>query len=140
MERVLSTHSVKAVITNEQGDILFLQRDGSRRADMKSSWDLPGGLVGEGEDDKLALMREIDEELQRKVTLGRVLGHWTFFRLYDGATVEVTNYEAKLDTTEINDLTLSKEHVAAKWVPRNSLADIEVKDDSIFAALGENAK
>lgn len=71
MEKVIPTHAVKAVITNGQGDILFLQRNAAGRADMKSSWDLPGGLVEAGEDDAAALAREVEEELSRKAQVGQ---------------------------------------------------------------------
>lgn len=135
MEKNIPTHAVKAVITNDQGDILFLQRDGKARADGKSNWDLPGGLVEEGEDDTAALEREVEEELRRKATVGRELGRWAFFRPFDGNTVEVTNYAVTLDTTNVADLTLSHEHTAAKFVSREKLPQLEVKDPSILEAL-----
>lgn len=137
MEKVIPTHAVKAVITNGQGDILFLQRDGKARADGKSNWDLPGGLVEPGEDDKTALAREVEEELGRKAQVGQELGRWTFFRPFDGKTVEVTNYAVTLDTHDIDDLELSEEHTAARFVARTALAELEVKDPSIFEAFGE---
>ncbi len=136
MEKVIPTHAVKAVITNEQGDILFLQRDGKARADGKSNWDLPGGLVEEGEEDAVALEREVEEELARKARVGRELGKWSFFRPFDGSTVEVTNYSVTLDTENADDLTLSDEHTAAKFVSRAALPELDVKDQSILEALG----
>jgi len=137
MQKVIPTHAVKAVITNEHGDILFLQRDGKARADGKSNWDLPGGLVEAGEDDAVALAREVEEELGRKAQVGPELGKWTFFRPLDGKTVEVTNYAVTLDAHGIDKLTLSDEHTAARFVPRTALAELEVKDPSILGALGQ---
>lgn len=136
MEKVIPTHAVKAVITNEQGDILFLQREGKARADGKSNWDLPGGLVEEGEEDTIALEREVEEELARKARVGRELGKWSFFRPFDGNTVEVTNYSVTLDTEDANDLILSDEHTAAKFFSRAALLELDVKDPSILEALG----
>lgn len=137
MEKVIPTHAVKAVITSDKGDILFLQRDGKARADGKSNWDLPGGLVDPGEDDASALAREVEEELHRKATVGQELGRWTFFRPFDGKTVEVTNYAVTLDTNNIDELTLSDEHTAAQFVARSALSELDVKDPSILEALGE---
>lgn len=137
MERNIPTHAVKAIITNKQRDILFLQRNAKGRADGKSNWDLPGGLVDEGEDDATALTREIEEELGRKAEIGQEQGRWTFFRPFDSQTVAVTNYAATLDSNAIEDLTLSDEHVGAKWVSRADLSELEVKDPSILTALGE---
>jgi 8-oxo-dGTP diphosphatase len=137
MEKVIPTHAVKAVITNDQGDILFLQRDGKARADGKSNWDLPGGLVEDGEDDVAALGREVAEELGAKAVVGEKLGEWTFFRPFDGQTVTVSNYAVELGTSNVDQLTLSDEHTAAKYVGRTALQDLEVKDPSIFEALGQ---
>jgi len=137
MEKAIPTHAVKAVIINKEGAILFLQRDGKARADGKSNWDLPGGLVEVGEDDALALEREVEEELKRKATVGRELGKWTFFRPFDGKTVEVTNYAVTLDTDEIDESALSDEHIALRFVARSALSELDVKDPSIHRALGE---
>ncbi len=136
MEKNLPKHAVKAVITNDQGDILFLQRDGKARADGKSNWDLPGGLVEAGEDDTAALGREVEEELNQKATVGQELGKWTFFRPFDGNTVEVTNYSVTLDATNIDQLAISEEHTALRFVSRTALHELDVKDPSIFTALG----
>lgn len=127
------------MITNEEGGILFLRRDGKARADGKSNWDLPGGLVEESEDDATALEREVEEELKRKARVGQELGKWAFFRPFDGKTVDVTNYAVTLDTANIDDLTLSDEHTAAKFVSRATLPQLEVKDPSILRALGIEA-
>jgi 8-oxo-dGTP pyrophosphatase MutT (NUDIX family) len=123
------------VITNRGGDILFLQRNGKARADERSNWDLPGGLVENGEDDVIALGREVEEELKRKAKVGQELGKWAFFRPFDGNTVEVTNYAVTLDE-DGGDLTLSEEHLDVKFVPRTELPELDVKDSSILDAHG----
>lgn len=137
MEKPIPTHAVKAVITDEHDRILFLQRNGKSRADMKSNWDLPGGLVEANESDEVALERELQEELGRKAKIGQVLGEWKFFRPFDSNVVNVTNYAATLDSTVIDTLTLSNEHLAARFVDRAALPQLEVKDSSILDALGE---
>lgn len=135
MEKDIPTHAVKAVITNEQGDILFLQRDGKARADGKSNWDLPGGLVEVDEDDRTALEREVKEELNRIAQVGQALGTWTFFRPFDGKTVEVTNYAVTLDNNTLDASELT-EHTALQFVARAALSELDVKDKSILEALG----
>jgi 8-oxo-dGTP pyrophosphatase MutT (NUDIX family) len=104
---------------------------------MRSNWDLPGGLVEDGEDDIAALEREVEEETNLKAKIGRELGRWTFYRPFDSSTVEVTNYSVELDTSSIDDIILSPEHVAAKFVAKSLLPTLEVKDPSIFGALGQ---
>lgn len=136
MEKSLPTHAVKAVIKNAQGEVLFLQRAGQSRADGKTNWDLPGGLVEPGEDDDAALAREVDEELHTKAAVRQEIGKWTFFRPYDDQTVEVTNYEVTIGVSDASQLMLSHEHTAAKFFNQESLRELDVKDPSIFAALG----
>jgi hypothetical protein len=82
-------------------------------------------------------VREVEEELNRKAQVGQELGKWTFFRPFDGKTVEVTNYAVTLDTNDSNEFTLSDEHTAAKFVARTSLSQLDVKDPSILEALGQ---
>jgi 8-oxo-dGTP pyrophosphatase MutT (NUDIX family) len=137
MNRILPTRAVKAVIKNGRGDILMLQRDGSKRADGKSSWDFAGGLVEPGEHDETALAREVEEELGRKATVGEVVGVWSFFRPHDGETVHVTNYAVTLDNDDPESFTLSEEHIAAQYIARSAMEGLEVKDPSFFGALGE---
>lgn len=130
MNENIPTHAVKAVIRNAQDEILFLRRNAAKGA--QPNWDLPGGLVEEGEDDAIALGREISEELSVDCTVGKELGKWTFYRPLDGATVEVTNYEVSLSEGEIS---LSDEHTDSQYVPKDQLGKIAVKDSSLWEAL-----
>ena len=125
MENKIPTHAAKAVIRNNDNEILFLQRSVGK-------WDLPGGLVEEGEDDHEALRREILEELGLGAKVGAEVGKWAFFRPLDSTTVSVTNYESDLDSGELK---LSDEHTSFRWVPEIEVAELEVKDSSIFTAL-----
>lgn len=130
MEREIPTHAAKAVIRNQNGDILFVRRSSNRG--VVSNWDLPGGLVEDGESDEQALGREILEELSIGAVVGRKVGEWSFHRPLDGKRVEVTNYEAELESTEFK---LSDEHDESKWVPPAQIQELQVKDPSIFSAI-----
>lgn len=125
MENQIPTHAAKAVIRNQNNEILFLQR-------TVGKWDLPGGLVEDGEDDAEALRREILEELGLIAKVGTKIGEWTFHRPLDSSVVSVTNYESVLEEGELR---LSDEHTAFKWVSESQLPELEVKDPSIFSAL-----
>jgi 8-oxo-dGTP diphosphatase len=48
--------SLKAVIRNDQGEVLVVKENGS-------NWSLPGGGIDHGEDDMTALKRELLEEV-----------------------------------------------------------------------------
>lgn len=126
----LPTKAVKAVIRNSKGEILFLRRHKSRGGTI--NWDLPGGLIEEGEDAIFALQREILEEIGRIATIGQELGTWSFFREKDKKTVEVQNYEATLDSEGIE---LSAEHDEARWITEEDIKTLVVKDSSILRSL-----
>lgn len=128
MERNIPTRAVKAVITNQAGDILFVL--GSKH----NLWDLPGGLVEPDEDDVAALGRELREELGIEPIVGKEIGRWTFHRPLDGKTVDVTNYEVR--TASSAELALSHEHTTSRWVPRTELSELAIKDPSLLVALG----
>lgn len=57
---MLPKTAVKAMILNESNKILLLQRNPKLRG--TDNWDLPGGLVEQGEDPEQALIREVKEE------------------------------------------------------------------------------
>lgn len=128
--RHIPTKAVKAVIRNSNNEVLFLRRHKLREG--PTNWDLPGGLVEEGEDEIPALNREIQEEVQKVAVIGKALGKWSFHRPVDDRTVEVQNYEAFLEDENIE---LSNEHDEAKWFIEADLKSIAVKDPSIFKAL-----
>lgn len=67
--------TVRAVLTYE-GQVLLVQHN-HRRPEYRGSWGLPGGTV-EDSDASLAdtLLRELHEEMQLKVQIGRKLGAW----------------------------------------------------------------
>lgn len=131
MERSIPTHAVKAVITNDAGEILLLL--GSKH----NLWDLPGGLVEASESDIEALDRELHEELPgiEPIINKEELGRWTFHRPVDGKTVQVTNYEVRVTGSAESEL--SHEHAGIRWASRSELAKLNIKDKSLLLALGE---
>ncbi len=131
MNKDIPNHAVKAVIKDSEGKILFLQRNPAKGA--VPNWDFPGGIVEAGEDDKVALNREIQEELGLSGIVRDELGKWTFYRPFDGKTVEVTNYSVDL---EPGDIELSDEHIGFQWFDFDHIKDLPVKDPSLHNALG----
>lgn len=125
----LPTLAVKAVIT--KGDkVLLLQRNPATRG--VANWDLPGGLVEDGEDEQESLLRELREELGVGAQVLERAGSWRFFRPKDGRWVEVRNYRCRLLGENI---LLSEEHIAYRWVSSEDLRSFPVKDDSLFGSL-----
>ena len=111
---------VAAVIksTNEKGDpMIFATQRGY--GDFKGGWEFPGGKIEEGETPREALVREIREELETEIAVGKLIDtieydYPTFHLSMDCFWAEIVS----------GDLVL-KEHEAAKWLTKDELDTVE---------------
>lgn len=111
---------VAAVIkaANEQGEpMIFATQRGY--GDLKGGWEFPGGKIEEGETPKEALKREIMEELDTEIKVGKLIDtieydYPTFHLSMDCFWCEIVKGELVL-----------KEHEAARWLMREQLGEVE---------------
>lgn len=107
-------HVVAALI--RKGDEIFATQRGY--GDLKGGWEFPGGKVQEGETPQEALVREIKEELDSEITVGR---RFTTVE-YDYSTFHLSMdcYWCSLieGTLEL------KEHMNACWLKEESLDSV----------------
>ena len=111
---------VAAVIkaTNEKGEpMIFATQRGY--GDFKGGWEFPGGKIEAGETPQEALVREIREELETEIAVGKLIDtieydYPTFHLSMDCFWAEIVS----------GDLVL-KEHEAAKWLTRDELNSVE---------------
>ena len=111
---------VAAVIkaANEQGEpMIFATQRGY--GDLKGGWEFPGGKIEEGETPKEALKREIMEELDTEIKVGKLIDtieydYPTFHLSMDCFWCEIVKGELVL-----------KEHEAARWLKREQLGEVE---------------
>ena len=111
---------VAAVIkaTNEKGDpMIFATQRGY--GDFKGGWEFPGGKIEEGETPKEALVREIREELETEIAVGKLIDtieydYPTFHLSMDCFWAEIVSGELVL-----------KEHEAARWLAKDKLDTVE---------------
>ena len=111
---------VAAVIkaTNEKGDpMIFATQRGY--GDFKGGWEFPGGKIEEGETPREALVREIREELETEIAVGKLIDtieydYPTFHLSMDCFWAEIVSGELVL-----------KEHEAARWLTRDELNSVE---------------
>lgn len=114
--------AVRAIITDDNGKILILKRS----ADSKTNpgkWELPGGKVDQGEPFDKALIREVFEETQLKITLYNVISasqqNLPLIRavhiIMSGKIIE-------------GELNLSDEHDGYAWEYPDNLKDYELAD------------
>jgi len=111
--------AVKALVADDQGRILLLRRSMESKF-FKHRWDLPGGKVDCGEAFDLALKREAAEETGLSIALEGVAGATE----YDmpGVRLAVLFLEARRIAGEV---TLSSEHDAFQWTPRQELGQVD---------------
>ena len=111
---------VAAVIkaTNEKGEpMIFATQRGY--GDFKGGWEFPGGKIEEGETPQEALVREIREELETEIAVGKLIDtieydYPTFHLSMDCFWAEIVSGNLVL-----------KEHEAAKWLTRDELDTVE---------------
>ena len=111
---------VAAVIKalNQEGEpIIFATQRGY--GEFKDGWEFPGGKIEEGETPQEALKREIMEELDTEITVGKLIDtieyeYPTFHLSMDCFWCEIESGEIKLLEAE-----------AARWLGKDELDSVE---------------
>ncbi len=115
---------VAAIIHDDEGRIFATQRG---YGEWKDWWEFPGGKMEAGETPEAALRREIWEELETRIIVGKAVQtvEWDYPQFH-------LTMHCYLCSVESGALTL-KEHEAARWLPKDDLdsvrwlpADIQV--------------
>lgn len=103
---------------NENGEpIVFATQRGY--GDLKGGWEFPGGKIEEGETPQEALVREIKEELDTEIAVGKLID--TIEYDYPAFHLSMDCFWAEIVT---GDLVL-KEHEAAKWLTKAELDSVD---------------
>ena len=111
---------VPAVIkaANEQGKpMIFATQRGY--GDLKGGWEFPGGKIEEGETPKEALKREIMEELDTEIKVGKLID--TIEYDYPAFHLSMDCFWCEIVKGEL----VLKEHEAARWLTREQLGEVE---------------
>ena len=107
---------IKAI--NEKGEpIIFATQRGY--GDFKDGWEFPGGKIEPGETPQEALKREIMEELDTEILVGKLIDTVE----YDYPTFHLS-MDCFLAEIESGNLVL-KEHEAARWLTREELDSVD---------------
>ena len=110
-------HVVAAVV--KDGDrYLCTQRTRSRLKYITERWEFPGGKVKEDECDHEALLREIKEEMDWDIYVGRRLG--TVEHDYPDFSITLVAYLCKAD----NDDFKLYEHLDARWLTLEEMKNL----------------
>lgn len=106
---------VAAII--QEGDKIFATQRGY--GEFKDGWEFPGGKIEQGETPQDALVREIKEELDTEIEVGKLVDTVE----YDYPNFHLTMY-CYFCTIKAGDLVL-KEHEAAKWLTKETLENVD---------------
>lgn len=118
----MKTIKVVAAVVTRDGKYLCMQRCRSRESYNSERWEFPGGKVEKDESDHQALIREIKEELDWNIYVGRKIA--TITHSYSDLTIELTAYWCKGDDEEFTML----EHLDAKWLAADELNSLKWTD------------
>lgn len=111
---------VAAVIKaeNENGQpVIFATQRGY--GELKGGWEFPGGKIEEGETPQKALKREIMEELDTEIAIGKLI---------DTIEYDYPTFHLSMDCfwcEIIKGNLVLKEHEAAKWLGKDELDSVE---------------
>lgn len=106
-----------AIITNEKGEILAVQR--SERMKLPLKWEFAGGKLEQGETAKECLVREINEELGVVISIENNFGSYPYS--YPEQDIILYAFLCKILSGEI----LLKEHADLRWLMPNQLLDLD---------------
>ena len=105
-----------AAVIHDGGRILATQRG---YGEFKDKWEFPGGKMEAGESREVALRREIREELDTEIAVGKLLCTVE----YDYPAFHLTMH-CYLCSVVSGTLVL-KEHESARWLPAEALESVD---------------
>jgi 8-oxo-dGTP diphosphatase len=114
--------AVRVLLTDQDGKILILKRSTDSKTNP-GKWELPGGKVDQGESFDHALVREVYEETNLKISLEHVVGA-SEQNLHIIRAVHIIMSGRIVE----GELSLSSEHEGYAWVKIETLPDYELAD------------
>ena len=112
----MKTIKVVAAVIKNQDKIFATQRG---YGEFKDGWEFPGGKIEDGEKPEEALVREIWEELETRISVGKKIACVEYN--YPAFHLSMECFWAEILS---GDLVL-KEHEAAKWLSKDELDSVD---------------
>lgn len=122
-KKVYALVGQKALIINNQSQILILQR--SEKSGAGGKWSLPGGGLDYGENSEEGIIREIREETNLTITNLKPLKICTYVHKDD--FIVIIGYVCQATS---NAVKLNWEHDSYKWVSKEGALQLELAEDA----------
>jgi 8-oxo-dGTP diphosphatase len=120
MENKKKPTRVVCAVIERNGRYLCMKRTRSRYSYISEHWEFPGGKVKRGECDHDALLREIREEMQWDIYIGRKIAEFDYE--YPDFTTHLVAFLCRCDDKD--DFKLL-DHLDYQWLSRDELDQLE---------------
>lgn len=128
----MKTINVVAAIIKQDDKIFATQRG---YGEFKGGWEFPGGKIEAGETPEEALIREIKEELNVEIVVGKLID----IVEYDYPTFHLSMqcFMAEIKSGEL----ILNEHESAKWLTRDTMDSVNwlAADQGVVEKLKEDS-
>ena len=114
-------YEVVAAVIEYKDKILCMQRGEAKYDYTSYKFEFPGGKVEAGEENHIALARELSEEMDLNVTISEKDYLLTVEHTYPDFAITMHAYLCKVATPNF----VMKEHVDFKWLPVSKLDSLE---------------
>lgn len=111
--------TVAGVIRNEKGEILSTLRDQGKYDYVSFKWEFPGGKIEEGETLKETLTRELHEELEIDVEIGKFL--YQVEHDYPDFHLSMAVFDCKLISKDMK----MNVHKGIKWMRSEDMMNLD---------------
>ena len=109
-----------AIIRRQQGDTVKIFSTQRGYGEFKGGWEFPGGKIEPGETPEQALVREIQEELNVTVQVGRLVDMVE----YDYPAFHLSMHCFLCELAEEASHLELREHEAARWLTRRDMDSV----------------
>ena len=114
-------YEVVAAVIEYEDKILCMQRGKAKFEYTSYKFEFPGGKVEAGEENHIALVRELSEEMDLNVTISAKDYLLTVDHSYPDFAITMHAYLCKVDKPDF----VMKEHVDFKWLPVGELDTLD---------------
>ncbi len=127
-------YNVVAAAIMHGGKVLCMQRGQTKFAYTSHKWEFPGGKIEPGETPEEALRREIREEMDLEIAVGRSIV--TVSHEYPDFSITMQTFECQPVSSHFALL----EHESACWLPYSDLPSLDwaAADQKVVEAMMEN--